>query len=165
MKRLRRICLAMVMATGLSLITVGAVTASPAASPARNNSGAPAATCPPEGTRFQVPSQGNTVYLIGPKGWRYHILDEAQYHRLWRTWDGIQTGSLSCIVNASTMYATYLAKRPSEPHVYIYDTSFDPPCFRHIVDWDTFANKYKFDPEMIRVESVPAAYVCNHPWT
>lgn len=168
MKRLRRICLALVMATGLSLVSAGAVTASPAASPARNSSAAPstALACPPEGTRFKVPGLGPTVYLIGPKGWQYSILDEAQYFRLWPTWDGILTGFVGCITNTSSMYITYLVKRPSEPTVYIYDTSFSPACYRPIVDWNTFINKYRFDPLKIRNETVPENSVCRqHPWS
>lgn len=150
-------CLALVMATGLSLVTVGAATASPAAS---------AAACPAEGTRFIVPGLGPTVYLIGPKGWQYSVLDEAQYFRLWATWDGIETGYVGCITNPSALYATYLAKRPGQPTVYIYDTSFNPDCFRPIPDWNTFANKYHFDPAKIREESVPEGLVCRqHPWT
>jgi hypothetical protein len=164
-KRLSRMCLALVMTTGLSLVTAGAVAASPAASPAQNDSRA-AAACPPEGTRFKVPGLGPTVYLIGPKGWQYSIVDEAQYFRLWATWDGIQTGWVGCVTNPSALYASYLVKRSNEATVYIFDTSFNPDCYRPIVDWNTFANKYHFDPAKIRVETVPEGTICRqHPWT
>jgi hypothetical protein len=156
------------MATGVALVTAGTGTASPATAPAQNNSAAPATAlaCPPEGTRFKVPGHGDTVFLIGPKGWQYQFLGVDQYSALWRTWDGIQFGWEGCLTNPDVMFDVRLVQEPNNPTVYIYDASFDPGCYRPIVDWNSFTNKYHFDPEKIEVDQIPFDHTCTqHPWT
>jgi hypothetical protein len=168
MKRLHRACLILAMAAGLPVVAAGAVSAAPAGPVMWNASVAQAASCPPEGTRFTVPGHGNPapVYLIGPKGWQYQIANSTQYFRLWGTWDGILSGFEGCLTNPSLMSDAKLVRVSSGPSVYIWDSSFNDPCYRQIIDWNTFTNKYHFDPAKIQVVAALDGLVCDlDPWT
>jgi hypothetical protein len=141
-----RTCLALALVAGSSLVTAGGATA--AAGPGRDS----AAACPGKGTRF-VTGSGPEVYLVGPShnpgvARLYRVLDPAGYFALWASWDGIATlpGVLNCWSASYPLLDVHLVKAPGNPAVYIWDVN---EGFRWIVNWETFTNKYHFDPAKI----------------
>ncbi|MDQ1023178.1 hypothetical protein QF035_000760 [Streptomyces umbrinus] len=123
------------------------------------------AACWPEGTRLKKTTEGR-VYLIGPGNTLYWIPDSRVYFNLWATWDGILTvpdrAFDECYRTPSTpLQAGRLSKESDSPAVYIYDNSNGG--HRRIWDWNTFTNKYHFDPAAIQTAlTINPAPV---PWT
>ncbi|MEU7665761.1 hypothetical protein AB0B60_46065 [Streptomyces lincolnensis] len=159
MKRLRRTCLALALALGLSLTTAGVSTAVPDA----------VAGCPREGTRFKSPGYGDEVFLVGPKSYLYSIPDAEVYFDLWGSWDGIETHNRdACKKSATPLRGGHLAKWDGSPNVYIWDATFPEPGYRHIENWDIFNGKYHFDPAAIRSVHwavIEGRLLLQHPWT
>ncbi len=161
MKPLRR-CFA--LASALALVAGLSLAAAPAAAADE----ATVAVCGPEGTRFQD-ADDPTVYFIGPRGFRYFIPDQIVYFNLWGTWDGIQRGPAGCGGGEFLPLTNgHLAKTATGDSVFVWDETFTPGCYRHVVDWATFTTKYHFDPAKIqtRAASYISPRVCvEHPWT
>jgi hypothetical protein len=168
-KRLRRMCLALALTTGLSLATASVSAAAEEAAPEPNTSLSPASVlaCPAEGTRFKSPAtDGDTVFLVGPKGFLYSIPTAADYLNLWADWRDIATiDRRTCAKTPYPLANAHLAKLPSSAPVYIWDETFSPNCYRKIKDWATFTAKYHFNPAEIQEQGV--IYTCGdeHPWT
>jgi len=168
MKNVRRAFLALLLASGLSLTMDTIATASSQASPVQNISltATSAAGCPAEGTRFKVPGQGDMIFFIGPKGFKYYIPDPTVYFQLWGSWDGVVGGVQGCSGLFAPLTNGHLAKLsdPNAPAVYIWDASWPVDSYRHIVDWATFTTKYHFDPAKIRMQSTISPFI-DAPWT
>jgi hypothetical protein len=152
----------------LPLATAGTSVAAPKAVPAHNSSLSPASAtaCWPEGTRLKKTTEGR-VYLIGPRNWLYWITDQDTYNALWGSWDGILTvpdaAFDACYHEGSRpLRGARLIKTSNNPAVYIYDSTLI--SWRHIVDWNTFTNKYHFDPAKIKLGN-PAYVNDQMPWT
>ncbi|MFF3379605.1 hypothetical protein ACFYXF_42465 [Streptomyces sp. NPDC002680] len=146
MKRLRRICLALALAAGLSLTTAGVSTAAPEA----------AVDCPDPGTRFKTPTTGDRVFLVGPSEFLYYIPNQTVYFDLWGTWDDIVTLDRSaCNKPAYELTNGHFRQLRGSDAVYIWDATWDDlgraNRWRRIADWTTFTTRYHFDPTAIYV--------------
>ena len=168
MKRFGLLCLTLALALGVPLATVGTSNAAPGAVPKHGRDALPAAAaaCWPEGTRLKKTTEGR-VYLIGPGNALYWIHDPDSYNALWGNWDGILTvpdaDFDACYHNGSRwLWYASLIKAPCCAAVYIYDYSYK--ALRHIVDWNTFTNKYHFDPSKITT-GIVVNVDHDHPWT
>ncbi|WP_416971902.1 hypothetical protein [Streptomyces sp. 4F14] len=144
MKRLRRSCLALALALGLSLTTAGVSAAAPDS----------ALACPPEGTRFKTPTTGDRVFLVGPSSFLYYIPNRTDYFALWGSWDGIVTiNRASCDKTEHALSNARLRQVPGFANVFIWDESWDdfgqPNRYRWIQSWSIFTSKYHFDPAKI----------------
>ncbi|MEA5365553.1 hypothetical protein VA596_38925 [Amycolatopsis sp., V23-08] len=144
MKRLfSRVCLVLGLALTTAAVAVPVADAGPAS----------AAACPAKGTRF-VTGTGPTVYLVGPShdpsvSRLYVIPDPATYRALWGDgWEGIVTlpNVLNCWSRSYSLSGAYLTRVIGTEAVFIWDGN---EGFRHIVNWDTFANRYRFSAAMI----------------
>ncbi|WP_370961778.1 hypothetical protein [Amycolatopsis sp. cg9] len=162
MRRFTRTTAALALAMILSSVTAG-VAADPAA-----------AACPGKGTRFVTPITGQRVYLVGPGRSGAAVLleipDSYAYLSLWGTWDGIITRPrpLDCWNGSAVLHDPILVKAP-DGKVYIYDSNEAVEGysngFRWIVDWNTFANVYHFDPAKIVNVSYQYLGTPGAPWT
>ncbi|MDN3023983.1 hypothetical protein [Streptomyces sp. S.PB5] len=160
MNRLRRTCLALTVALGLPLATAGvstAAAANTASAQATSQSPTAAAACPGEGQRVKKASESR-VYIVGPNlvgdsaSDLYYIPSATDYLNLYGTWDGIITlpdrEFNTCFFNGSTdLTNAQLAKASNTAAVYIWVGELE--AYFQIRDWNTFTNKYHFDPSKI----------------
>ncbi|MDQ0955860.1 hypothetical protein QFZ24_009869 [Streptomyces phaeochromogenes] len=160
MKRLRRMCLALVLGAGLILPAASASTAAPEAvtthstSLASTASPSAAAACPGQGTRVKKASEGR-VYVVARDNRLYWIPDETVYFDLWGSWDGIVTladSAFDACWNTPSYHlrSGHLVRIP-DGAIYIWDATVRAingqlGAYRWIPTWEIFANKYHFDP-------------------
>lgn len=92
------------------------------------------------------------------------LADATVYFHLWGSRDGIVNGVTGCSGTAHPLTNGHLAKTSGKPAVHLWDTTFSPPGYRHIVDRATFGTKYHFAPASIQTKSAVSPVLGAHPW-